>query len=76
MKKHNSRKLEGEGSYTAARSYDANVRAFAKKGSVERLASDARQALKGGEAASLRRAEQIGESGNPKRARAPKPGQR
>jgi hypothetical protein len=76
MKKQNSRKVEGEGSYTAARSYDANVRAFAAKGNVERAARGARQAVEGGQAAELRRAERIGKAGNPKRARSPKPGQR
>lgn len=76
MKKHNSRKLEGEGSYTAARSYDAKVRSFAAKNDVERLAGDARQGLEGGQAAELRRAERIGKSGNPKRVRSPRTGQR
>jgi len=73
MKKHkpNTRKLEGEGSYTAARSYDKNVRSFAAAGNVERLADDARRALQGSEGAELRQAERVGKSGKSPKSRTP-----
>lgn len=57
------RKLEGEGSYTAARHYDSNLRAFVEKGGVPASAASARQAVEGDEAGELRRAEQRGKAG-------------
>jgi hypothetical protein len=77
MKKHkprttNARKVEGEGSYTAARSYDKNVRSFAAQGNdVQRFADDARRALEGSEGAELRQAERVGKSGNTPKPRTP-----
>ena len=58
-----SRKLEGEGSYTAARQYDAEVRAFVDKGSVSSSAAAARRAVEGDESGELRRAEKRGKVG-------------
>jgi hypothetical protein len=76
MKKHkprpaDARKLEGEGSYTAARNYDKNLRSFVAKGNVEKLADDARSALQGSEGAELRQAERVGKSGNAPKPRTP-----
>ena len=58
-----SRKLEGEGSYSAARQYDADVRAFVDKGSVRPAAGAARRAVEGEEAPELQRAEKRGKAG-------------
>jgi hypothetical protein len=52
--------LEGEGNYTAAREYDAQVEKTAKSGKVERKAKAAKRALEGREGAELRRAEAEG----------------
>jgi hypothetical protein len=76
MKKHkprtsDARKLEGEGSYTAARNYDRNVRGFAAESNVEELADDARRALQGSEGPELRKAESVGKSANAPRPRTP-----
>ncbi len=53
-------KLEGEGSYTAARRYDAAVAETVHGGKVEELAQAAKKALDGPEGADLKRAEQAG----------------
>ena len=58
-----SRKLEGEGSYSAARQYDSDVRAFVNKGKVGPSAGAALRAVEGGEATELRRAEKRGKAG-------------
>jgi hypothetical protein len=76
MKKHkartsNTRKLEGEGSYTAARSYDKNVRSFVAQENVDKFADEARRALQGSEGAELRQAERIGKSGSVPKLRTP-----
>ena len=76
MKKHSTpkssaRKLEGEGSYTAARAYDKNVRSFVARGNTQALADTARRALDGKEGEELRRAERRGKAGpkaSPKRS--------
>jgi hypothetical protein len=73
-------KLEGEGSYSAARKYDAKLADFQRQADVGKLAREARKALEGPEAATLRRAEQRGKAGpSPapaarKPARAPRAG--
>ena len=54
--------VEGEGSYSAARSYDRGVQNFEKTGQVEAKAREAAKALDGPEAESMRRAEAIGRS--------------
>jgi hypothetical protein len=76
MKKHstpksNVRKLEGEGSYTAARAYDKNVRSFVARGNTQSLADKARRAVDGEEGEQLRQAERRGKAGpksGPKRS--------
>jgi hypothetical protein len=72
----NGRQLEGDGSYTATRSYNKNLaRAVADKGSIERGAEAARKAVEGPEGAALREAEKRGKAGprsNGKRAPAPR----
>lgn len=53
---------EGEGNKTAAREYNRETTAFTKSGQVEGKAREAKQALQGGEAEALRRAEREGKS--------------
>jgi hypothetical protein len=68
-----SRRLEGEGSYSATRSYNRNLaQALADKQSIERGAERARRAVEGREGPSLRDAEKRARSGPraTKRARA------
>ena len=58
QKKASSR-LEGEGSYTAARNYDRGTEDFVKRnrGKIAKMARDAEAALEGPEGKSLRAAE-------------------
>jgi hypothetical protein len=57
-------RVEGEGSYTATRSYNQNLaRALSDKKSIERGAERARKALEGPEGASLREAEKRAKNG-------------
>jgi hypothetical protein len=58
-----ARQLEGEGSYSAARQYDSNVRSFVKKGNVRASADGARRAVEGEEGEALARAEKHGKAG-------------
>jgi hypothetical protein len=58
-----AQRLEGEGSYTAARQYDSNVRSFVKKGGEQAAASAARDAVEGDEAGELAQAEKRGKAG-------------
>jgi hypothetical protein len=62
--------LEGEGSYTAARKYDAKAREFQKTHDVPALAREARRALQGPEGQDLARAEQRGKAGPARKASA------
>lgn len=55
-------KIEGEGSYTAARAYNTETEKFAKSGQVKEKARDAQKALDGPEADELKRAEKVGKS--------------
>ena len=55
--------VEGEGSYTAARAYDKNVRSFAARENTQQLADQARRALDGAQGEELKRAEQRGKAG-------------
>jgi 4a-hydroxytetrahydrobiopterin dehydratase len=57
--------LEGEGSYTGTRAYDAGVARSIASGQTDALAQAARAALDGPEGASLRAAEQVGKAGKP-----------
>lgn len=64
-----SRRLEGEGSYSATRSYNQNLsRALGDKRGIERGAEAARRAVEGPEGAALREAEKLGKAG-PKAAK-------
>jgi hypothetical protein len=49
-------KIQGEGNYDAARKFDAEERAFVKKGGVEQKAKEAEAALDGPEGEELERA--------------------
>jgi hypothetical protein len=55
-----SNKVEGEGSYSGTRQYDAGVEKTVKSGKVERKAKEAKQAVEGPEGEALKRAEQEG----------------
>jgi hypothetical protein len=70
MKKQTKKEpaLEGEGSYTATRRYDAGVAQSVKAGKSEELGEKARKALEGPEGPSLREAERIGKAGHPRGA--------
>src|SRR4051812_48732371 len=57
-------KVEGEGSYTAARRYDEGVARSVAKGDAERLANEAVKALDGPEGVVLQRAEQAAKRGH------------
>jgi hypothetical protein len=50
--------VEGEGSYTATRRYNAKLRAFEQTADVAGLAASARKALKGPEGPQLKQAEE------------------
>ncbi len=52
-------KVEGEGSYTAARDYDKSVRKFVESGQADAAAKDAEQALDGAEREELERAPSV-----------------
>lgn len=59
-----AQRVEGEGSYTAARDYNKNLgRAVADKKGIERGAQAARRAVEGPEGAQLRAAEERGKAG-------------
>jgi hypothetical protein len=49
-------KIQGEGNYDATRKFDADERAYIKKGEVEKKAREAEQALDGPEGAELEKA--------------------
>ena len=53
-------KVEGEGSYTAAREYDQAAEKTAKSGKVPQKAQEAKRAVEGKEGADLSRAEAEG----------------
>lgn len=52
-----SKRVEGEGSYTATRRYNEGLRKSVEKGDSEDLGEEARRALEGDEGDELRRAE-------------------
>ncbi len=57
--------IQGEGNYDAARKFDADERAFVKRGGVEQKAREAEEALDGPEAAELETARKsAGEHGH------------
>lgn len=49
--------MEGEGSYTATRRYNKNLRKSIERGDIDALAEEARRALEGKEGPGLRKAE-------------------
>ena len=56
--------IQGEGDYDAARKFDAEERAFVKKGGYEKKAKEAEDALEGPEGEELERARrETGERG-------------
>lgn len=56
-------KNEGEGSYSATRRYDADVRDFVKSGKVDEAAQDAKRAIDGPDGPALSEAEKQGKRG-------------
>ncbi len=64
--------IEGEGSYTGTRKYNAELEQWVKSGPIEESAKAASRAIDGPEGQELRQAEQIGRSG-PKSKLASKP---
>jgi hypothetical protein len=57
--------IQGEGNYDAARKFDAEERAFVKKGGYEKKAREAEEALEGPEGEELERArKETGERGD------------
>jgi hypothetical protein len=61
--------VEGEGSYTATRTYNAGLAKADKEGHSRALGEKASKALDGPEGNSLREADKTGKAGQPKRAR-------
>ncbi len=61
-------KNEGEGNKTADREYRETTRDFIDKGKVDKAAKKAKDAIDGKQADSLKKAEKIGRSGDPKKA--------
>ncbi len=57
------KKLEGEGSYSATRRYNAGVAEHVRSGNVERLGKKAAKALDGAEGAELEKAEKLAKRG-------------
>jgi hypothetical protein len=60
-KKPNSR-LEGEGSYSGTRDYNARTEKFIKQGKVDKAAKDAERAIDSPEGVQLAQAEQKGKA--------------
>jgi hypothetical protein len=63
MKKRTSKKLEGEGSYTGTRGYNAGLAEHVKNANIGALADEALKALEGEEGKELRKAEKIAKKG-------------
>jgi hypothetical protein len=71
------RQLEGEGSYSATRSYNKHLaQALSDKPSIERGAAAARKAVEGPEGAALREAEKRGKAGPRQTAKRAAPAKR
>ena len=69
---NDSKKLEGEGSYTATRGYNSKLRRHSEEQDVAKLADDARRALESPEGAELEQAEEEARKG-PRAPSTPKP---
>lgn len=67
-KANGKKKLEGEGSYSGTRGYNAGLAEHVKKADVTGLAKKAARALDGKEGAKLKKAEKAGKAG-PKASR-------
>jgi hypothetical protein len=63
MKKRTSKKLEGEGSYSATRGYNAGLARHMRTADIHGLAEKAAKALEGKEGAELRKAEKAAKRG-------------
>lgn len=68
-KKSNPKKLEGEGSYSGTRGYNAGLAEHLRHADVAGLAKKAARALDGPEAKQLKQAEKRGKQGPRGRAR-------
>ena len=55
--------VEGEGSYSASRRYDADARDFIRSGKVDEAAQDAKRAIDGPDGPALSEAEKLGKRG-------------
>jgi len=64
-------KIEGEGSYSGAKTYDEATAKFVKEGKVKRAAKEAERAMDSDEAADLASAEAEGKAGDPRRQNKP-----
>jgi hypothetical protein len=71
-KKTKKNGLEGEGSYTGTRRYNAGLAKHVRSADVNELGRKAAKALDGKEGAELRQAEKAGKTG-PRRAEQPRP---
>jgi hypothetical protein len=58
--------IEGEGSYTGAKTYDDATTKFVKDGKVDKAANEAKRAVDSAEAADLKAAEAKGKAGDPR----------
>jgi hypothetical protein len=63
MKKKSTKKLEGEGSYSGTRGYNAGLAEHVRKADIKGLASKAAKALDTKEGAELRKAEKLAKRG-------------
>ena len=59
-------KIEGEGSYSGAKTYDDATAKFVKDGKVNKAAKEAERAMDSDEAADLASAEAEGKAGDPR----------
>jgi len=65
-KKKDSR-IEGEGSYSGSRAYNEATARFLKKGKVDEAAKEAERSLDSPEGAELKKAEDEGRRGDPRK---------
>ena len=61
--------IEGEGSYSGTRAYNAGLARFLKAGKVDKAAKAARRALDSSEGKALKAAEAKGRAGHPAKGR-------
>ena len=60
-------KIEGEGSYSGTRAYNEATARFLKKGKVDEAAKEAERALDSQDGAALKKAEDEGRRGDPRK---------